>query len=168
MKLFRTICIKLIVGVVSLVLALPVIAFVFKIVVDPNTAELTVENKSAFVIETANIKLCENDQQIKHLDPGKSASVVFDEFGECHYTVTVYFEDGSQLAIEIGYITSGSNFKDRVIVEDDKLVETKSEMELYPNYFAEAIGLLLGYGIASILLYKGFVLFLKKLRRREL
>lgn len=159
---------KILIGIFSLILAVPINAIVFRNLVKPNTAELEVENKSNFILETVDIKLCEKGQQIKRLEPGKSGSVKFDNLGECHYSVNVSFEGGKSLTAEIGYITSGSNVRDKIFVEENQIVETKPVIEPDPNYFAGTAALFLSYAVLVFLLYKGSFFLLKKLRRRDL
>lgn len=157
---------KILIGIFSLILAVPINAVVFRRLVKPNTAELAVENESNFLIETADIKLCEIGKQIKQLEPGKSASVKFDNVGECHYSVNVNFEGGKALSTEVGYITSGSDFKDSVVVEGSQIITNKPVNQPDPYYFADTAALFLSYAIITFLMYRASLSVLKRVRKR--
>lgn len=158
---------KILVGIISLILAVPINAIVFRKLVKPNTAELTIENKSNFLIETVDVKLCDVGQQLKQLEPGKSSSLKFDNVGECHYSINVIFDGGKSLTSEVGYITSGSNVRDKVVIEENQIIETKPVIESDPNYFFKTAALFLSYAIIAFLLYKGSFFVLRKLSRKD-
>lgn len=159
---------KILVAICSLILAVPINAVIFRKLVKPNTAELTIENKSNFKIEVADVKLCDVGQQVKGLATGNSASLKFDNLGECHYSISVNFEGGKSLTSEVGYITSGSNVRDKVVVEENQIIETKPVIEPDPNYLADTAGLFLSYAILAIFLYKGSFFVLRKLSRKDM
>lgn len=150
---------------VSLTLTVPINAFVFRKFVKPNTAELFIENRSNLLIESIDVRLCDTTKRITRLENGQKTSMKFDNLGECHYLISVKFEEGKSLASEVGYITSGSDVTDSVIVEDSQILQEKPIIVPDPNYFANIAALFLSYVIIVLLVYQGLIFFLRKIMK---
>lgn len=154
----------MLIAIASIILAIPINSWIFQQLVHPNTAEIIFENKSNLIADVIDVRLCETNQQIKSIDPGKSASVIFNVSGDCHYTISVSFNSGTSLNTETGYVTSGSNFKDTIVIEDNRLVESDHTIEPDPNSIIKTIGLFLSYFIIILILYRCLFFIFKKVR----
>ncbi|CAN5495419.1 hypothetical protein BH10BDE1_BH10BDE1_23630 [soil metagenome] len=145
---------------VSLVLALPLNAFLFRTIVPPNTAELSVLNKTGGVVQLLEVKFCQDTERAESIADGVSAVFKFVIAGDCHYSIAARISGGKVLASETGYVSSGSDFKDSVILEGDRISQGLSEVSADPSYVVQTTGLFLGYfaisgGIYFLLRYGG-------------
>lgn len=145
---------KVCVGIVSVIVAIPLNASIFRLIYISNTAEVTFENKTSFLVSAIGIKLCDRSQRIEQLVPGAAASAKFNVSGDCHFTVQVLFSDGKSLNSKIGYISNGMNHKYFVQIENNRLVEGKPVVEPDPDYIMKTTTLFTMYIAIVVLIYQ--------------
>jgi hypothetical protein len=87
---------------------------------DRDYADLRLENRSEQLIVNATVTLCKQDAYFENLSPNKSVNMKYVVHGDCSYAVVLTFENGKILQeMQIGYVTAGFNYKDKMQVTDN-------------------------------------------------
>lgn len=150
----KKIWIKIVLVLISLIAAIPINAFIFKLLVTPNKAEVVIENSTPLSIDRIDVHLCSDSRSLSNLNSGQTQSIEFPVAGDCSYKMTVRLANGQQLDTSFGYISGGSNFKDFVTIKEDQLYVGQQVMEPDPNYFWKTVGLFMIYVLIAAALYK--------------
>lgn len=91
-----------------------------------NKAIVTVKNRSGRDLTGAQLRISSlpAEQEVGEIKDGDSALVQFERFGDGHYVFTGQFRDGKAMRDSGGYLTSGSSYKDNIVVKarNDSLV----------------------------------------------
>jgi hypothetical protein len=74
------------------------------------------------VITLAEVEVCEQFMQFKMIEINASKEGSFRIKGDSHYTILIEFASGKKLEKEIGYVTSGFDFEDTLIIKDDDIL----------------------------------------------
>ena len=102
--------------------------------VAPRDGHVTLSNTTAEAIVRAQVGVCGQDFTIEHLGPGENRTVTFRIRADSHYTVSVRFASGRSMSKELGYITSGIDVADMLLIkENDVLLALKRENFTLPN-----------------------------------
>ncbi|MBN1493421.1 MAG: hypothetical protein JW938_04675 [Candidatus Omnitrophica bacterium] len=83
---------------------------------------VTIKNVSSKNIQKVTIEVCKQNYKLEDISRGASKEVNYEVKADSHYTVKVIFDDSSVLSDEIGYVTSGMDFNDTIVVTDSKLM----------------------------------------------
>lgn len=84
----------------------------------PKPVTCHLRNRSSVVVSSATIVVYGREYQFANLEPGASASFSFRLGGDAHYSVAVKFASGRELSGDAGYLTSGANLEDALIIKD--------------------------------------------------
>jgi len=84
-----------------------------------NTATIIVSNKSGSEIRSLTVGVSDHKKTITNLMDGKSANLIFQGLHDSHYVLNGELNDGSIIHGEFGYVTSGMDFKDSVVIHED-------------------------------------------------
>ncbi len=83
---------------------------------------VSIVNRSSETIDTCVIRLNKDEVRIQNLRIGNtSPSNQLTVKADASYNVTVRFHGGRQLHQQIGYVTSGFNYKDTLIIYDNRI-----------------------------------------------
>ena len=94
-----------------------------------NDGEFTLVNRASEGISRASVKICGQTFDLTELLPGRSVSRSYRVKGGCHFTIEVQFQSGRKLNEDnLGYVTSGANFKDEFTVTDSQIVMSGSQI----------------------------------------
>lgn len=148
----KKVIIKVLVALTCLILALPLTIVLMSGSYVPSTAELTVENKSGLLIESAEVEFCKAVKVIKNLPAGQSTSMDFKVTGECGYAISVSFQGGKTLNSSVGYVDSGEIVKDTVEIEEERMTIVNREMK-HSSTLDSFLYFCLYYLVLAILLY---------------
>jgi len=86
-----------------------------------NTGHFLLVNNASEPIAYASVSICGQTVQLWDVLPNKSADGSYRVTSDSHYTIRVEFRSGGRLEREIGYVTSGMDFNDRIIVTDSDI-----------------------------------------------
>ena len=89
---------------------------------EPSTGGILVVNKSSSPIARAEVKVCDHTLLFEGLQPRKSQHSFFSVEGECKYKINVTFSDQPPLIAELGYLTSGFDWLDYLVITDDEVL----------------------------------------------
>ncbi|MDH5189947.1 MAG: hypothetical protein OEW89_01725 [Gammaproteobacteria bacterium] len=71
---------------------------------------------SGEIISSAVVKVCDQEFEFRNIDPEKTVIGDFIITSDSHYTIKIRFLSGSSIQNEIGYVTNGFDFNDKIIV----------------------------------------------------
>ncbi len=91
-----------------------------------NKAIVTIRNESGYDLVGSQLRISSQpkEQEAGEIRNGDSAKVQFEKFGDAHYEFTGQFRDGRAMRDSGGYLTSGSSYKDNILIRsrNDSLV----------------------------------------------
>ena len=79
---------------------------------------VTLSNTTGEVIERIQIAVCRQEFVLDSLGPGDSRTVTFRIRGDSHYNVSIRFSSGRSINKELGYVTSGVDVADTLLIEE--------------------------------------------------
>ena len=84
-----------------------------------NKAIVTIRNQSGLVMVGGQLRMTSQpkEQEVGEVGVGDSAKIQFEKFGDGHYQFTAQFRDGKSLRDSGGILTSGSSYKDNILVK---------------------------------------------------
>jgi len=119
--------------IVSIIIAVPITTITYSIFFEFKTAEILFENRSDFQAKSIEVQLCSELKVIELLESGTTASLKFKAGGNCHYVIKVVLESNKVLNTEFGYVTSGFNQMDTVVIENYRLISGEHATASDPN-----------------------------------
>ena len=108
--------IKIFFGSVISLFFLALLAILIRLYFFPDIEKFTFVNKSNQVIRRASVNVCGQYFEYKDMQPEQGTSGNFKVSCEGHYTIDVELRSGKKMHKEVGYVTSGMNFKDEITV----------------------------------------------------
>ncbi len=99
---------------------------------EPSTGSVLFVNDSSSLIMRAEVKVCEDTLLFEALQPRDRQHSFFHVNGECQYAVTITFSDQPPLEAQLGYLTSGFDWVDYLVVTD-------AEVQLNPKGYQGSI-----------------------------
>ena len=87
-----------------------------------NISDVTIVNDTPESIEKCSIKVIDTTVVFNNLKAGDKASATFVVSTDSHYTVTVTFAGGRKLEKDVGYVTVGYDYTDRILIRPDEIV----------------------------------------------
>lgn len=114
---------KLFVKIVSysFIIGILLIMLLGRIYLMNTSGELTIINKSSEVVALAEVIVCNQVMQLKMIEINASKESSFRITGDAQYYILVEFASGRKLITEIGYVTSGIDVEDTIIITDDDI-----------------------------------------------
>lgn len=88
----------------------------------PYKGEFLIINEANETIKRAIVSVCGQTIELKGLQPTQKAFGLYDVKSDSHYAVTVEFESGRKLQKDVGYVTSGLDFHDKIVVTDKDIL----------------------------------------------
>jgi len=88
---------------------------------ETNTGTVVVLNKANDMIARVVIKVSGQELTISDLAPSQSSTATYQVRTEGHYSIDVEFRSGKHLQKELGYITSGFDVRDQILVTDSDI-----------------------------------------------
>ena len=82
---------------------------------------LEVENVASVAIDRITINVCGQAIRLEGIAPSTSALASYRVSADGHYDVWVEFRGGSTLQGSLGYVTTGMNFSDHLLVSDSEI-----------------------------------------------
>ena len=99
----------------------------FALVFSANKGEVLVVNRAAESVARGQIEICKQKFTFGPIKPSETKHIFYKVWSDSHYKITVEFQSGKKLTRELGYVTSGVDFSDTLIVKDnDILLENRS------------------------------------------
>ena len=112
---------KLLIAVVVLI-ACPVAALLAYNIFVTYVGEVTLENQANESIDQATIVICKQKFDLGNLEPGANKAAKYEVRGDSHYDVSIRFHSGRQINSQVGYVTRGFDFNDKLIVRADEVI----------------------------------------------
>lgn len=114
---------KLFVKIVSysFIIGILLIMLLGRIYLMNTSGELTIINKSSEVVALAEVIVCNQVMQLKMIEINASKKCSFRITVDAQYYILVEFASGRKLTTEIGYVTSGIDVEDTIIITDDDI-----------------------------------------------
>jgi hypothetical protein len=84
-------------------------------------------NGSQATVARGVVAICDVVHEVHALPAGDSLIIPFRSCGDTEYRVELALEGGSRVTSQVGYITTGFSFRDRLVIEADSVrLETLS------------------------------------------
>jgi hypothetical protein len=97
-----------------------------------NTARVTIVNQSHETIIDGSIGIANNKTvNLPILDHNASFVVHFDIRADSHYDISITFDSGRVMKRDVGYLTHGFDFDDRLVVTDQDISYQSETGSLY-------------------------------------
>jgi hypothetical protein len=87
-----------------------------------NRGDFSLENRAREAIARAAVQICHQKFEFGEIPPGEARTATFKIRTDSHYDVAVEFKSGRAIDAHVGYVTSGANFNDKLIVKDNEVV----------------------------------------------
>lgn len=111
---------------VAIASTLLIVGFVTAMVFRSNHGTVTLINRSTESIAKGSMEVCGQKFNFTEIHPGESETAKFAVRADSHYQISITFRSGREISKQIGYVTSGFNYKDRLVVtQDDILLEAE-------------------------------------------
>jgi len=95
-----------------------VLAAVLAIGLSSNKGEVSVVNQAAEPIRAGTIEICNQRLTLGETKPNESKRIHYKVKSDSHCNITIEFASGKKLTRHLGYVTSGMDFHDTLIVKD--------------------------------------------------
>ena len=92
------------------------------IVLSSNKGEIVIVNEATHSVLRGEIEVCKQRFKLGQLKPKDRHQILYKVWSDSAYEVTIEFESGKRLTRKLGYVTSGVDFKDTLIVKDQDLI----------------------------------------------
>ena len=86
-----------------------------------NSGEISLQNKTNEKITFASIKTCKENFEIKNIKPENQQEFVYNIKGDCNFSINVRFQSGKTLFRKVGYVTSGFDFEQKILIYEDAI-----------------------------------------------
>lgn len=90
-----------------------------------NKGSFTLLNKTTEPIARATVAICGQTIELRAIQPNISGAGSYEVKCESHYTIQVDFQSGKRLLKEVGYVTTGMDFQDKIVVTDSDIEITQ-------------------------------------------
>lgn len=108
----------LILGIICLLL---VFSYFIPVVLS-NDGEVQIINSASEPVRSGEIEVCNQRFNLGTIERGKSKTINYKVRSDSHYNLIVEFNSGRNLAKELGYVTSGRDFKDILTLSDNDVL----------------------------------------------
>ncbi len=86
-----------------------------------STGVILIVNKANQQIQSFCIEVCNQSFKLENIPKGATQAVLYEIWGDSHYTIKTIFDSGKILKLESGYVTSSLDSVDRFNVEEDMI-----------------------------------------------
>ncbi len=86
-----------------------------------NKGSIVLHNEASTEIVSCTVEICNESYSINNIAIDGKRELEYLINGDCSFNISIQFTDGQELIDEIGYVTSGFNFKDVIYVYKDSL-----------------------------------------------
>lgn len=93
-----------------------------------NVGEVSLENRASEPIDHALIEVCGQKFKFDNLEIGNVQMAKFKVGADSGYNVSIEFHSGRKIISEVGYVTSGYNYKDKLAVTDEQIILVSSSV----------------------------------------
>ena len=83
--------------------------------------EVSIVNKATESVVKGKIDIGNQHFIVENMKPGEQKTFSYKVTSDSHYNVAVTLSSGTRLATEIGYVTTGLDFKETLIVNNDAI-----------------------------------------------
>lgn len=87
-----------------------------------NKGEVIIKNASTELITGGTLKICNQQFKLSNIEPNGVEHIAYRVRSDSHYSVVIEFQSGKKLEKDIGYVTSGADFRDQLLVQDTDIV----------------------------------------------
>ncbi len=91
--------------------------------------DFSLVNNAREPIARASVSVCGQTIELENVQSGGRVEGSYRVTSESHYTVRVEFPSGRSLTRDIGYVTSGLDFRDEIVVSDSDIQITKPALD---------------------------------------
>lgn len=81
--------------------------------------EVVIVNLATEPVKSGHVQVCGQKFQLGELEQGKTKAIQYKVRSDSHFELVVEFAPGNILSKELGYVTSGRDFKHILTVKDD-------------------------------------------------
>lgn len=85
------------------------------------TSTICILNNSAEEVTSGNLRISKYSFKINNIPQDESACFIYKVYADDHYTVNVQLRSGKKLGADIGYITHGFVYHDKIVVYQERL-----------------------------------------------
>jgi hypothetical protein len=86
-----------------------------------NTGNLIIVNYSAAKVLTGTVEICQQSKIIKDLESYGKTNMSYKVHSDSHYIVRLGMSSGVLIDTSLGYVTSGLDFFDTLVINDDRV-----------------------------------------------
>jgi hypothetical protein len=94
----------------------------------PNTAEVTLVNDTQLDVARCEVNLGDASTAVNIIASKTAAAIVLPVRTDGHYIVNLQFANGDKLHAELGYVTSGFNYKDVLTIHTNGIDLTSTQV----------------------------------------
>ena len=94
----------------------------------PSTAEVTLVNDAQFDVTRCDVTLGDASTTVNVIASKTAAVIVLPVRTDGHYIVNLKFANGDKLHAELGYVTSGFNYKDVLTIHANGIDLTSTQV----------------------------------------
>jgi hypothetical protein len=87
-----------------------------------NAGEVSVENRASEAIDRVTVAVSGQALELPHIATGETKTERYNVVTDSHYDVSVTFRSGRTIDGSVGYVTSGMDFQDKLIVTNDAIL----------------------------------------------
>lgn len=87
-----------------------------------NKGSILLVNNAKEPISRVIVSVCGQTIELRDIEPAKSAIGAYKVKSDSHYDIRIEFQSGKRLWKELGYVTNGLDFHDRIVVTDTDIV----------------------------------------------
>lgn len=91
----------------------------FVLIMLSNDGEVQVINSASEPVRNGELEVCEQKFELGAIEQNKSMTINYKVRSDSQYKLMVEFNSGRKVAKELGYVTSGRDFKDILTLSDD-------------------------------------------------
>lgn len=84
-------------------------------------SHVTILNQSGKPLFKGEIEMCHQHFYFENLKPGESKTFIYRVTGDSNYRVILEFGINRRLERDVGYVTNGMVFNDRVVIRNDEM-----------------------------------------------
>lgn len=113
------------------ILALPA----SELIINRTASDLEVINEGLTVVKEVAVSMCEENKMIYNLTTGVNKNISFDPVSDCSLKVNVSFENAQMQTADLGYLTNGFVYHQKVFLRDNKIFFDKPVITSDSKYF---------------------------------
>ena len=86
-----------------------------------NDGLVLIENDSDKDIALVKLKICGQESMFENIAKANSVQWSYTVSGDCNFDIFVHFVGGEKIAGQVGYVTTGADYKDKIVIKNSDI-----------------------------------------------